>query len=98
MDRLEAGTGAQGLAEVGVVPGRHGGQDLPGLDHVSLDAGDPRQGLEGGAQVVGGDMGPGRGDLVDRQLQPKLRGLVDKRVDVRKLLDLTRRQGRRKIY
>ena len=74
---LEAGGGAELLAEGQVVVRGHGGQHVPGLDHLALDAADPGGGLEGRAQLVAADAVGRQVQLVQHQLEPELLHVVD---------------------
>jgi hypothetical protein len=55
----------------------HGGQHVPRLHQLLLDAADARGGLEGGAEVVGADALHRQRHLMRHQLHPQFLHLVD---------------------
>lgn len=73
---LKAGALPEGGAEFGIISRCERGQHIPGLDDLRLNARDAGEHLEGRLQIIGGNAGHGRGDLVVHQLHPEFGGLV----------------------
>src|SRR5438132_2180236 len=74
-----------------VIEWRHGGKHIPGLDELSLDAGDPRDHLEGWTQVILANLLARGRKLVQAELHPKFACLVDD--DEKHFIMLTRNRS-----
>ena len=76
LQRLEAGGGAEDVAELDVLGRRQRRQHAPLLEQLALDLLDAREPLLRGAEVVGGQARQDLVELVDDQPHPELGRLV----------------------
>ena len=74
--RLESGRAPERVAERGVVEGRHRRQHFPHRQQLRLDAGDAREHLERGVEIVTAHAFHHRRQLVSHEPHPQLRHLV----------------------
>ena len=72
LQRLEAGRGAEHAAELDVLGRRERREHAPLLEQLALDLLDAREPLLGRAEVVDGERGEHRVELVDDQPHPQL--------------------------
>ena len=73
---LEAAARGERRAHRRVLGRRHRRQHVPGVDQLLHDLAHPGEHLEGALQLVGGDRGDRRLELVQQQLHPQLADLV----------------------
>ena len=65
------------VAKGQVVRGRHGGEHIPGLNDLRLDARHPAQGLESHRRPIAANAVKGSVQLVNHELEPQLGRLME---------------------